>query len=340
MKRHNLVTEHSPSFGCALNMDLWSTKDLLGQARLAEKEGFDRLWVSDHFHPWLHQKAHEGFAWVFIASAACKTRKIVIGTCVTAPILRYHPAIVAQAFATLEKMYPKRIFLGLGLGEAMNEVPLGYDWPPFKERLKRFEEATEIIRLLWKKNFVKYEGTYYKLNEANLYNKPAFSIPICIASNGLITTKLAGKYADSYLTHPFNERRIKKLFTSLQKGAEEAGRNPELIEKCLQFACSFDEDYNKAVLGVSRVAANLIPGILEKNISDPRKIEELGKMVDKEKYSELFTITTDPETLITNVEKYIKLGFSHINFINFGPDQMKFIKICGKYVIPALKDVL
>jgi len=329
-----------PTFGVDLNMDLYPANEIVEQARLAEREGFDRVWVSDHFHPWLHEGAHEGFAWAAIASAAALTRKMPIGTCVTAPILRYHPAIVAQAFATLELMHPRRIFLGLGLGEGMNEVPLGYDWPPTDERIERLEEAIRIIRLLWTKDFVTYKGKYYRLTKANLYDKPTSSIPIIIASNGPVVTRLAGKYADGYLTHPFTHKRLKeKLFPALEEGAKEAKRDPKSIEKCLMFPCSYDEDYDRAEAGVARVAANLVPGMLDLNVYDPRKIEALGRLVDRKEYPKLFLIATEPESLIKKSEEYIRLGFSHVNYVNFGPDEMKFIRFCGTRVVPELRNM-
>ena len=112
------------TFGIDLNMDLSHVNDIVQQGLRVEKEGFDIIWFSDHFHPWLHKGAHEGFAWVAMAAVGAQTRRAALATCVTAPIFRYHPAIVAQAFATMENMYPGRMILGLGLGEAMNEVPL------------------------------------------------------------------------------------------------------------------------------------------------------------------------------------------------------------------------
>jgi coenzyme F420-dependent glucose-6-phosphate dehydrogenase len=327
------------TFGIDLNMDLWHVNDILEQASYAEKEGFDNIWFSDHFHPWLHRGAHEGFAWVALAAAGQRTYRAVLGTCVTAPILRYHPAIVAQAFATLQNMYPKRIILGLGLGEAMNEVPLGYNWPDTEERIERFIESIKIMKLLWTKPFVEYKGKYYTLRKANLYDRPVDQVPIYIASWGPLVTRLAGKYADGYITGSWDYVRIRdKLLPALEEGAKESGRDPKSIKKVLGIACSFDENYEVAEAGVARVAANLVPGILDLNVYDPRKIEALGRLVDPKDYRKLFTIATEPEPLIKKAEEYIPLGFSHIYYINFGSDQMKFIEVCGRRVIPALQD--
>jgi len=327
------------TFGIDLNMDLSHVNDIVQQGLRVEKEGFDIIWFSDHFHPWLHKGAHEGFAWVAMAAVGAQTRRAALATCVTAPIFRYHPAIVAQAFATMENMYPGRMILGLGLGEAMNEVPLGYDWPETEERIERFVESIEVMKLLWSKPFASYRGKYYRLRKANLYDKPARPVPIYIASWGPLITKLAGKYADGYLTGSWDAARIReKLFPALEAGAKESGRDPKSIKKVVGIACSYDDDYEKAEAGAGRVAANLVPGMLDLNVYDPRKIEELGSLVDRRDYTKLFTITTDPEPLIKKAEEYVPLGFDHVYYINFGSDQMKFIEVCGKEVLPALRD--
>jgi coenzyme F420-dependent glucose-6-phosphate dehydrogenase len=341
------MSHATPSFGMTLDMDLWHVTEVLKQAKLADNEGFDNIWVSDHFHPWSHTGSHEGFTWVLIASAAEATRRTIIGTLVTAPLLRYHPGIVAQAFATLGAMYPKRIILGLGTGEAMNEVPLGYDWPPLAERLARFEEAVRIIRLLWTKDFVSYKGAYYRLNRANLYDRPSPPVPMFISSNGPVVTRLAGRYSDGYFTHVSavggvggGGRYVKeRLFPALEQGAKDASRDPESIKKCVVLPCSYDDDYDNALESCGRKAANLVPGFFELNLGDPRMIEALGSLVNKEDYSKLWVIATDPEPLIKKAEEDLRLGFSHLTFTNFGPDQTKFIQMCGRKVVPVLKDM-
>lgn len=326
--------------GIDLNMDLWHVNDIVQQALRAEKAGFDTIWFSDHFHPWLHTGAHEGFAWVAMANVGQQTQRAELGTCVTAPILRYHPAIVAEAFATMENMYPRRIILGIGLGEAMNEVPLGFDWPETEERIERLAESIEVMKLLWTKPFAEFRGKYYRLRKANLYDRPARRVPIYVASWGPIVTKLAGKYADGYITNSLDADRIRhKLLPALEQGAKESGRDPGIIKKALGVACSFDADYEKAEAGAARVAANLVPGMLDLNVYDPRKIEELGRLVDRKDYSKLFTITTEAEPLIKKAEEYIRLGFDHVYYINFGMDQTRFIETCEGEVIPALRDI-
>ncbi len=327
-----------------LNMDVSPARELLELATEAERKGFDGVWVSDHFHPWFHTGAHEGFAWVLISAILERTKELFAGTCVTAPIYRYHPAIIAEAFATLGLMYPGRVSLGLGLGEAMNEIPLGYNWPPLAdERIERFEEAIEIIRLLWSKNFVTYKGRHFRLNKANLYDKPSRVVPIYIASNGPKVTRIAGRTADGYFMVPglmsdyvSSEKIISKLISSLEAGAEEAGRNPSTIKRCLILPCSYDKDYDRALVACRRVASNMVPNLLSLNVYDPRSIEALGNLVEEKAYNKFFVITDDAELLTKRVEEYSRIGISQVQFANFGPSPMDFIKECGKSVIPSI----
>ncbi|MEM4246461.1 MAG: TIGR03557 family F420-dependent LLM class oxidoreductase [Candidatus Bathyarchaeia archaeon] len=217
----------SPILGYKASHEQYQPDKLLMHAVLAEKYGFEALWASDHFHPWAHTGAAGGFAWVWIASAAERTKKVRIGTSVTAPILRYHPAIVAQAFATLSYTYPDRIFLGLGAGEALNESPLGYAWPTAKQRVEMLEEAIVIIRKLWSEDFVSYQGKY-TLKKAKLYTKPPKPIKIIVATAGVKVAKLAGRLADGILLVSGSQaiEQSKKLFQAFESGAKKAGTRP------------------------------------------------------------------------------------------------------------------
>ena len=159
--------------------------DLLKFAVEAEKCGFRTMMTSDHFHPWWHDNAFGNFTWVWIAAAAERTKRVQFVTGVTAPVYRYHPAIIAQAFASLDALYPGRIGLGLGSGEAMNESPLGFDWPRARARLTRTKEAIQVIRRLCDaEDFVSFNGEYYLIRNAKLYTPPAGRVPIYMAATG------------------------------------------------------------------------------------------------------------------------------------------------------------
>ena len=324
--------------GYASQPDLYHPRILLDHAVLAEKAGFETLWVSDHFHPWSHTRAQESHTWVFIGAAAARTSKIRFGTAVTCPLLRYNPAITAQAFATLRAMFPERIFIGLGTGEAMNEMPVGYDWPPFKERAERLEEAIKIMKLLWTGDFVTFKGKYYRLSKARLYTIPETPVPLYVAAFGPTVARLAGRYADGYLTTLVNPDRLQNvLFPAVEEGAKETGRDPSKIERVVELGVAYDEDYDEALKKVRFWAGNTLPSMFKLPIYDPREIEERGKLVSDEAMAKAFFISTKPDDLIKPIERAIKLGFNHIYLQSTSPDEAKFFEMAGKQVVPYIK---
>jgi coenzyme F420-dependent glucose-6-phosphate dehydrogenase len=313
---------------------------LLEFAVEAEKVGFDSIWASDHFHPWAHTNAAGGFPWVWMATAAERTKRMEIGTNSTCPFLRYHPAIVAQAFATLRNMYPERIFLGLGTGMAMNEVPLGYQMPPFEERAERLEEAIKIIRSLWSENFVNFKGKYYSLRNANLYTKPSSPPPIYVDAIDPTIAEIAGKYADGFLTAQIfaeQERHRSVIMPALERGAKSVGRDPEKIIKALEIFMAYDEDYDKALATARFWAAGLVPAVSRAEISDPRELEENARIVGDKYVAQAFSVGTSPEYYIKELEKCVKMGFQHIYVVSSSPDEVKALRMYGRHVLPYIR---
>jgi coenzyme F420-dependent glucose-6-phosphate dehydrogenase len=327
------------SIGYLAAQEQYTPSQLLEHAVLADEYGFDSIWTSDHFLPWVHTRAKCGFAWVWLAAAAERTRQAMIGTGVTAPILRYNPAIVAQAFATLGAMYPGRVFLGIGTGEALNEIPVGMGWPSFKERSKRLEEAAQIIRLLWTTEWVTFNGKYFKLRKANLYTKPPRPVPLYIAASGPTVARIAGKYADGFITLPFPEDHYRNvLFPEMEKGAREKGRDPSKIEKIMEMQVSYDEEYPKAVQAARWWAPTVMPVFFKYGISDPREIEAHGNLISEEGLKTGWFISADLDEHIREIERYVKLGFTNIHIQSSSPDEKKFIKTFGTKVLPYIKN--
>ncbi|MEM2905082.1 MAG: TIGR03557 family F420-dependent LLM class oxidoreductase [Candidatus Bathyarchaeia archaeon] len=309
---------------------------LLTHAVLAEKHGFETLWTSDHFHPWAHTGAAGGFAWVWMAAAAERTRKMRFGTSVTAPILRYHPAIVAQAFATLAVMYPGRVFLGLGAGEALNESPLGYTWPSPRQRVEMLEEAIFVIRKLWTGGFVNFMGKYYRLRNAKLYTKPDKPIRIYVAAGGPKVAELAGRLADGILLLP-DLARSKRLLEIFESAAKRAGRDPQKLERIVELLVSYDESYEAALRSCRFWAGSMLPVFFKYDVSDPREIEAHGTLVGDEAIARNWIVATTPEEHIERVEGYVEAGFNHLYFVSSSPDEPKFIKFYGEKVLPHLR---
>jgi coenzyme F420-dependent glucose-6-phosphate dehydrogenase len=327
-------------FGFYAAHEQYNPNELLNFAIKAEKYGFNTIWSSDHFHPWAHTNANSGFAWVWLASVAERTKRVSIGS-VTPPLLRYHPGIVAQAFATLDFLHPGRIFLCLATGESMNESPLGLKWPRYKERLARLEEAIIIIKKLWKEDFVDFEGKYYRLRKANLYTKPKTNIPLYVAANGPSTAYVAGKYANGLLTsgRVFEEKFESEILPALNKGAKNACRNPEEIKKIVHIITSYDEDFDKAVESCKFWNATMVPGIFDAEVYDPREIEEKAKIIKREDIIKRRFIVTSEEEAIRKIEFSLKSGVSEIEFLSTSPDQNKFIEFFGKKVFPYFKNL-
>ncbi|MEM0440201.1 MAG: LLM class flavin-dependent oxidoreductase [Candidatus Caldarchaeum sp.] len=325
-------------FGFYCAHEQYDPLSLLDYVVQAERFGFDTVWSSDHFHPWSHTGAHSGFALSWIGIAAERTRTVKVGM-VTATINRYHPALIAQAFATLDYIYPGRIFLCLATGEAMNEMPLGLPWPPYKERLERIRESFEIIQALWTREFVNYEGKHYRLRNANLYTKPKNYIPVYMAASGKQSGYVAGYYADGAVVTArlFEQVYPTEVAPALAKGAADAGRDVSKIKKIVHSVVSYSEDFDKAVESCRFWNATMVPDIFDSAIYDPRELERLGQTVSRETVIQKRFIITNEEDAIRRIEKWIKMGVNEIEFLSTSPDQREFIKFMGTKIIPYVK---
>jgi len=306
---------------------------------LAEQAGFDSIWSSDHFLPWFHTDAACSFAWTLIASGAQATKKIKFGTGITAPIFRYHPGIVAQAFATLEYMYPNRIFLSLATGEALNEVPLGFRWPSYVERVERLVEAIEVIRKLWTGDLISYRGKYYRLNKAKLYTPPRHKIPIYVAASGPTVAKIAGRIGDGFLTPPASEETYREvIFPALEEGLRTSNRSSNQISKSVELWMTYDKDDPEKALNAARPwAGSIMPVFYKLGVYDPREIEAHGNFVGNEQLAKAWTVGTSAEPFIKVIESYVRLGFDQIHITSSSPSQEKFIDLFKREIIPYFK---
>jgi TAT-translocated FGD2 family F420-dependent dehydrogenase len=213
--------------GYVLSHEQFPVPQLVELAAAAEDAGFDRLWTSDHFHPWMDNQGHSGHAWLTLAAISQRVR-LPFGTGVTCPTFRYRPAIVAQAFATLSALAPGRVFLGVGSGEAINEQATTGTWAPYAERAERLIEAIGIIRGLWTGDWISSEGRYYQVPNAKLYDPPPQPIPLFVAAGGTKSMRLTGRYGDGLIS---DARRavMPEMRGAFEDGAREAGRDPVAI---------------------------------------------------------------------------------------------------------------
>jgi len=325
-------------FGIHATHEQLNPTDLLDDVIKMEENGIERCWTSDHYMPWWHSGAAGGAAWPWLGAALARTEKLVMGTGVTAPILRYHPAIVAQVFATLGFMFPNRVFLGVGKGEALNEVTSGNHWPSSRERFQRLKEAIHLIKKLWTEKWVTFKGQYYSVKDSNLYTKPEKPIPLYVAALGEQSAMLAGEEANGFVTNELDVEKIKnKLFPAIKKGAKKSSKDYQSLERILFIPASYDEDKDKALRSISFWRGAMIKAFYEVDIHDPRKIEENGQVIGNDTLEKMTLVVSNAEEAIKKLQMYVELGFTEIVMTNSSPDRYKFVKLVAEQIIPAFE---
>jgi coenzyme F420-dependent glucose-6-phosphate dehydrogenase len=302
--------------------------DLLDDVIYLDTKDIERCWTSDHYMPWWDSGASGGAAWPWMGAALAKTTKLAIGTGVTAPILRYHPAIVAQVFATLAYMFPQRVFLGIGRGEALNEVPTGNSWPTNKEKFGRLKESIKIIKKLWTEDWVNYNGEFYSVKDSKLYTKPSYTIPIYVAGLGKQSAELAGKEGDGFVTNELDTNKIKDaLFPAVKKGCAKSEKDYEQLEKILFIPASYDENKQKAIESIRFWRGSMIKAFFDVDVHDPRKIEENGQVIDDDTLEKKLFVISSEEEGVKKLKPYIDIGFTEIVFTNSSPDRKQFVDV-------------
>src|SRR6059058_3244500 len=244
------MTNHPLKLGYKASAEQFGPRQLLNFAVEAEECGFDSVWVSDHFQPWRHTGGHAPQAFAWLGALGERTERVLLGTSVLTPTFRYQPAIVAQAFGTLEVLNPGRMILGVGSGESLNEIAVtGAEWPPAKERLARLREAVELIKRLWTEELFTFEGIYYRTRNATIYDRPEQPIPIYIGAGGPVAAKFAGRAGDGFIctSGKGDELYRNKLLPAVEEGAKEANRDPASIERTIEVKVSFDTDRERAL---------------------------------------------------------------------------------------------
>ena len=326
-------------FGYKASAEQFGPTELLRYGVLAEECGFDSVFVSDHLQPWRHDGGHAPAALPWLGALGERTERVVIGTSVLTPTFRYHPAVVAQAFATLGCLYPGRVVLGVGSGESMNEAPLGVKWPEPKERFGRLKEAVELIELLWSQDRVDFEGTYYQVAKATIYDRPDTQVPLYIAGSGPAATRLAGRRADGFITTSGKDPALytETLLPAVRTGAEQAGRSVTDLDLQIEVKVSFDEDADRALADTNFWAALALTPEEKTGVEDPIEMQRLAEELPVERAASRFIVGSDPEAHVEAVLRYVEWGFTHLVFHAPGPDQERFLRLYGKDVLPLLR---
>ncbi|MFG6402958.1 glucose-6-phosphate dehydrogenase (coenzyme-F420) [Microbacterium sp. P04] len=328
-------------FGYKASSEQFGPTQLLDFAVLAEEMGFDSVFISDHLQPWMHDGGHAPAALPWLGALGARTSRIVMGTSVLTPTFRYHPGVVAQAFATLGVMFPGRIILGVGTGEALNEVTLGLEWPEPPERFQRMKEAITLIEKLWDDERVTYDGTYYSVKDATIYDRPPADqkVPIYIGASGPAATRLAGRIADGYITTSGKDPALytDTLLPALREGLEKAGRTADSIDTLMEVKVSYHPDRDVA-LEKTRFWAPLALSPEEKrDLHDPLEMQRRAAELPIERVASRFIVSTDPDEHVERIAQYIELGFRHLVFHDPGHDQEEFLRMYGAEILPRLR---
>ncbi len=326
-------------FGYKASAEQFAPAELLRYGVLAEEMGFDSVFVSDHLQPWRHDGGHAPAALPWLGALGAATDRVILGTSVLTPTFRYHPAVVAQAFATLSCLFPDRVVLGIGSGESMNEAPLGIEWPEPKERFARLKESIELIKLLWSEDRVDFNGTYYQTHRATIYDRPETPVPLYIAGSGPAATRLAGRRGDGFIT---TSGKAPSLYTdtllpAVRQGAEQAGRDLRSLDLLIEVKVSFDPDAEQALRDTRFWGALALSPDEKTGVEDPVEMQRLADALPIERAASRFIVSADPDEHVRAIQRYLDLGFTHLVFHAPGPDQARFLHLYSKEILPRLR---
>ncbi|MTD12767.1 glucose-6-phosphate dehydrogenase (coenzyme-F420) [Nakamurella sp. YIM 132087] len=326
-------------FGYKASAEFFGPRELIELGVLAEQSGFDSVFVSDHLQPWRHDGGHAPATLPWLGALGERTSRILFGTSVLTPTFRYHPAVIAQAFGTLGLLYPGRVVLGVGSGEALNEVPLRSSWPDGRERFARLKEAVTLIRKLWAGDRVHFDGTWYSTDNATVYDRPEVPVPIWIGASGPAATRLAGRIADGFITTSGKStaQYTETLLPALAEGAARSRRSLTDLELMIEVKVSFDPDPARALADTASWATLALTPEERAGVTDPLELQRIAAAVTPERAAARWIVSSDPDEHVERIGRYLDLGFTHLVFQAPGPDQARFLELYGSQVLPRLR---
>lgn len=329
--------------GYKASAEQFAPRELLEYAVLAETVGLDSVWVSDHVQPWRHDGGHAPFSLSWLAAAGERTQRVQLGTSVLTPTFRYPPGVIAHAFGTLGVLYPGRIALGVGTGEALNEVALGTvgQWPEFKERFARLRESVRLIRALWTQERVSFDGEYYRTTDATIYDRPEVPVPIYVAAGGPLVARYAGRAADGFICTSGKGAELYRdqLIPAVDEGLDKAGRAGADIDRMIEIKLSYDRDRAAAVANCRFWAALSLTAEQKHGTTDPVEMQRLGDALSDEQVASRWIVSDDPDELIELVRPYVEWGFTHLVFHGPGANQDRFLRSFAADVLPTLREL-
>jgi coenzyme F420-dependent glucose-6-phosphate dehydrogenase len=316
------------AIGYALSSEEHGPRDLVRNARRAEQAGFSFALISDHFHPWIERHPHSPFVWGVLGAIAEATDRLVVGTGVTCPTMRIHPAIIAHAAATAADLMPGRFFLGVGTGENLNEHILGQAWPEWDVRAEMLEESVDVIRALWSGKITSHRGRHYRVQNARIYSLPESLPPIRVAASGPRMAAIAARIGEGLIaTAP--DKDLVKAYTA-------AGGTGPLIG---QLSVCWAESEAKA----RKVAHEWWPtaalhGEVSQELPNPSQFTDLAKSVTEDQVAEVILCGPDPDVHMEKIEAFADAGFDHVYIHQIGPDQDGFIDFAQRELLARVSD--
>ncbi|MFL6160909.1 MAG: glucose-6-phosphate dehydrogenase (coenzyme-F420) [Jatrophihabitantaceae bacterium] len=328
--------------GYKASAEQFAPRQLLDYAVQAEELGLDSVTLSDHFQPWQHEGGHAPFSLSWLAAAGERTSRVQLGTSVLTPTFRYHPAVIAQAFGTLGCLYPGRMLLGVGTGEALNEVAVGrLDWPDFKERYARLREAIRLIRELWAGERVSFDGEYYQTFDATVYDRPDQPVPIYIAAGGPQVAKYAGRVGDGFICTSGKGRELyeDKLMPAVDEGLAASGRDRSQLDRMIEIKLSYDRDLDQARENTRFWAPLSLTAEQKHGLHDPIQMQRAGAELPIEQIASRWIVTDDPEQAVAAIRPYVEVGLNHLVFHAPGHDQSRFLTSFAEDLLPRLRQL-
>jgi F420-dependent hydroxymycolic acid dehydrogenase len=325
----------TPFVGYHCAAEQFAPAQLIEFAVAAEDAGFKGATMSDHLHPWQDNQGHAGHAWMTLAAIAARTERLVVGTGITCPIYRHHPLEVAHAFATLGVLFPGRVFLGVGTGEAVNEAASG-GWGPYRERSERLVEAIHLIRQLWTGEWVDFEGRYYHVRGAKLYDVPAMPVPVYVAASGPRSVRIAAREGDGWITDHGTLRHAVEQKEAFAAEARAAGKDPNAMPRVTELWAVVGD--RKEALAAARRWQFLpvFPNVVD--LPDPRAVQQRAEELSSpERVVDGWVVGPDAETHVAAVRELAAAGATQIFLHSPQDNQRAVIDFYGRHVLPALR---
>jgi coenzyme F420-dependent glucose-6-phosphate dehydrogenase len=326
--------------GYKASAEQFGPRDLVELGVLAERVGLDSVMVSDHLQPWRHVGGHAPSALACLTAIGERTERVLLGTSVLTPSFRYNPAVLAQQFATLALLNPGRVVLGVGTGEALNEMSVGLpEWPEFKERFARLREAVRLMRALWANERVSFEGEYYRTDDATIYDRPEGGVPIYVAAGGPVMAKYAGRVADGFICTSGKGMDLytDKLLPAVEDGLAASDRSARDFTRMIEIKLSYAATREEALENTRFWAPLSLSAEDKHRLHDPVEMAAAADRLPIEQVASRWIVATTPSEVVEAVRPYVDAGFDHLVLHGPGHDQEQFLADLGEHLAPAIR---